>query len=479
MSYDADVLVVGAGPVGLLTALELGRQNVSVRVVDRRADRGTRSKATTVWPRQLELLARHGLADAVIGAGARIEQVTVSTPERRLAAFALNELRMTRFPFGVSIPQPRLEQLIEDALAGLGVPVERGVSLESLSSGDDSVKATLRVADGDRTAEFGFVVGADGANSTVRELVGIPYEETGSALTFAITDVPVTGWIPPLDVGYYYSSAGALGLVPMGEGVYRIALGVPAQSPDLGREGFATALRQRSGLRAAVGELPWEAHFEVKFRHARRYAQGRVALAGDAAHTMSPAGGQGMNTGLQDAANLSWRLARAVHEGLRRPAIEALLGQYTDERRADVEEVMRTSRLLTRFGADGTWRSRLKRELWSSGARLVPPLRRSITTRIAQLSTSYAPRPAGRLPVVRLREGDRFPMGFAGDWGVGPRTYQWLGEHSAGHFTDQTIRLPATGLPSDLVKALGTRPTTVSVRPDGHIQRLDSTPARS
>jgi 2-polyprenyl-6-methoxyphenol hydroxylase-like FAD-dependent oxidoreductase len=313
---SAEVLVVGAGPVGLLTALELARQQVTVRVIDARADRGTRSKATTVWPRQLELLARHGLAEPVIAVAARIDRVTVSTPARRLAAFDLTELAATTFRFGVSLPQPRFETLLEKALADAGVVVERETTLVGLRQEPERAVAALRAPDGTVTSvSAAFVVGTDGMNSTVRELAAIPYVQTGATLTFAITDVPIDGPLPGADVGYYYSPSGALGLVPMGGGVFRIALGVPAGAPDLGRAGFAAALRDRSGHTATLGELPWESHFEVRFQHATRYAQGRVALAGDAAHTMSPAGGQGMNTGLQDAVNLGWRLAAALHEG--------------------------------------------------------------------------------------------------------------------------------------------------------------------
>ena len=465
-------LVVGAGPVGLLTALELARQQVHVRIVDVRAHRGTRSKATTIWPRQLELLARHGLADPVIEAAARIDRVTVSTPGRRLATFGLAELPATVFRFGVSIPQPRFEALLERALADLGVTVERETTLLELAQQPDRVTVALRGPDGTvRAGTAAFVVGADGMNSTVRELAAIPYAQTGPTLTFAITDVPIDGPVPAADVGYYYSPTGALGLVPMGAGVFRIALGVPAGAPDLGRDGFTAALRDRAGHRAALGDLPWEAHFEVRFQHATEYARGRVALASDAAHTMSPAGGQGMNTGLQDAANLGWRLATAVRERASADRIAALLTGYTEERRPDVERVMETSRLLTRFGADTTWSSRLQREALAAGARAVPPLRRSITARIAQLATSYAgPGGSGG----RLRPGDRFPQGFADDWGVGARTYHWRPTAPPASRAGEATLLVADRLPPAVVKALGRTPATVSVRPDGHIRHISS-----
>jgi 2-polyprenyl-6-methoxyphenol hydroxylase-like FAD-dependent oxidoreductase len=469
---SADVLVVGAGPVGLLTALELARQRVDVGIVDARAHRGTRSKATTIWPRQLELLARHGLAAPVIEEAARIDRVTVSTPGRRLAAFSLAELPDTTFRFGVSIPQPRFEALLEKALADLGVTVERESTLVGLEQEPDRVLAVLRDARGVvRTETAGFVVGADGMNSTVREQAAIRYVRTGPTLTFAITDVPIDGPIPAADVGYYYSPAGALGLVPMGDGVFRIALGVRADGPDLGRDGFAAALRDRAGHPATLGDLPWEAHFDVRFQHTTAYARGRVALAGDAAHTMSPAGGQGMNTGLQDAANLGWRLAAAVHERAAGPEIDALLAGYTAERRPDVERVMETSRLLTRFGADRTWSSRLQREALAVGARVVPSLRRSITTRIAQLATSYAP-PSG--PRGRLRPGDRFPPGFADDWGFGARTYHWRPAAPPPRGGAEETLLVAGRLPPAVVKALGKGPAVVSVRPDGHIRHISS-----
>jgi hypothetical protein len=147
-----------------------------------------------------------------------------------------------------------------------------------------------------------------------------------------------------------------------------------------------------------------------------------------------------------------------------------LLAGYTAERRADVEQVMRTSRLLTRFGADATWRSRLHRDVLAAGARTVTPLRRSITSRIAQLATSYSASGGG----ARLRPGDRFPQGFADDWGVGSRTYHWRRPAPPSARNGDVTVLAADRLPPAVARALGRTPVTVSVRPDGHIQHIVS-----
>jgi len=396
MTTSPQVLVVGAGPAGLMTARELARCGVNVMVIDERAHRGLRSKATTVWSRQLELFDRQGIAEAVIDHGARIDRVTVSTPRRGLAAFELSELRGTRFPFGISIPQPRLEQLLEDSLRELGVPVRKETRLIGLELGSADAHATIASSAGLQQESYSFVVGADGATSTVRTLARLPFQQTGSALTFAITDVRLNGPFPRHDVGYYYAADGALGLVPMGEDVFRIALGVPANSPMLERHGFAKALQDRTGRAAELADLPWESHFEVKFQHADRYSAGRVALVGDAAHTMSPAGGQGMNTGLKDATLLAEYLSRVI--GCDLDGVERALADYSTERRRDVLRVMQTSRLLTRFGADSTLKSRAQREALAAATRHLGPVRRAISRRISQLDESLG---ASRIPRYR------------------------------------------------------------------------------
>lgn len=395
MSHSrTSVLVVGAGPTGLMTALGLTHSGFDVRVIDERSQRLGRSKATTVWPRQLELFRGVGIADTVIGASTRVERVTVSTPQRRLATFELSDLQRVVYPFGVSIPQPNLEAILEDRLDSVGVKVERNIRLTDLVQTGSGVNVYLERTDDSPLrgsaddSEYQFVVGADGARSAVRGLAGLGYEHLGGPLTFAITDVPIDGPVPRHDVGYYYSDDGALGLVPMGAAGFRIAIGVPPDAADVGTAGFQAALRRRSGLEGVVvGELPWESHFEVLFRHADRYARGRVAIVGDAAHTMSPAGGQGMNSGLKDAALLTSTLSSVDPGDM--SAIETAMDFYTRQRRRDLRRIMRTSRLLTRFGASDSTTALLQRGLLSQAVRRSPRLRQSVTKRIGQLDRRH------------------------------------------------------------------------------------------
>lgn len=474
MIPDATVLVVGAGPAGLMTALELALNGTAVTVIDARRDRGARSKATTIWSRQLELLDRHSLAERVAQTGARVERITVSTPRRRLGTFELAELRATRFPYGVSIPQPQFEAELRARLLEQGVTVTVDTELVEIENTGAGVHVALRDADGSvRELCVAFVVGADGPESTVRNALGIRLPQYGPDVTFAITDVAIEGPIPPRDVGYYYSDRGALGVVPVGAGTFRLATGIPDGTDTLGRQGFQDALAERAGITARLGELPWDSTFRVKFRHAETYADGRVALVGDAAHTMSPAGGQGMNTGLQDAVNLAWRVSEIVD---RAAAPATLLEEYTRERQHDVRRVMQTSGLLTRFGATSTVTSRIERECLSAAVRFLPALRRRVTHRLVQLDTSYAQ--SHKIPgVSRLRPGDRLPDNLPTAPHHAHRTYRWTGAASAPNPDTRATdvhTLDATAVPADAAAVLGKAPAVISVRPDGHVTSITS-----
>lgn len=453
-----------------MTALELTLNGTAATVIDGRNDRGVRSKATTIWSRQLELLDRHGLAEPVIEAGTRVDRITVSTPYRRLGTFELGELTTTRFPFGISIPQPDFEAHLRLRLRELGITVEGGLELIGLENTAGGVCVALRDVHGSTYERHAaFVVGADGPESSVRAALNIKFSQYGPDTTFAITDVAISGTIPPRDVGYYYSTHGALGLVPVGAGAFRIATGIPHGADYLGQQGFREALALRAGITADLVDLPWESHFQVKFRHADTYSMGRAALVGDAAHTMSPAGGQGMNTGLQDAANLAWRITEIVSHSAE-PS--TLLDEYTQERRGDVKRVMQTSRLLTRFGATSTLSNRIERELLSAAVRFTPAVRRKITHRLAQLDTRYAPSRRSFGEKSSLRPGDRLPDNLPTAPHHAHRTYRWTGSRSTPHLdasVAHTHTLNATAVPDDAAAVLGKKPAVITVRPDGHV----------
>ncbi|MFB8228816.1 FAD-dependent monooxygenase [Cellulosimicrobium sp. NPDC055967] len=491
-----DVLVVGAGPVGLLTAVELRDHGLTVRVVDRATSRSTRSKATTLWPRQLELLDRAGITAELLRRGHRIDHVTFGNGRREIGRVSLAALRDTPHPYGLIVPQPVTEEVLETALATRGVVVERGVSHESVEQDDRRTVSRVVRADGTQESiEAAWLVACDGAHSPTRGRLGIPFEDDNPPVTFAITDVEIEGPVPTDALAYHYGAAGALGLVPLGGSVFRVAIGVPPDTPaEPSRELFDDALARRTGLPAVVGTPDWSATFTVRFRTAARLRHGRVLLAGDAGHIMSPAGGQGMNTGIQDAVAVAWRLAAARSASARRAA--DLLEEYEAERLGDARRVARLTATLTRVGLLRSPASRWVRDRLARGAGLMGLLDRSLGPRLCQLDTRYGD--AGRRRSRAVRVGDRFPGSFApGDHGfpvlaTGSSTLVvWPGRRAVGvdlGAADVGARLRARHGPGtsvvvldprrvarDVARRLGRRSRVFVVRPDGHVAAVHPT----
>ncbi|KJS63167.1 FAD-dependent monooxygenase [Streptomyces rubellomurinus] len=497
---DSPVVVVGAGPIGLVLACELLGQGVPVRVVDAEREHSAHSRATTIWPRPLELLRRIGVADRIVEEGHRIQGVTYYSDHRPLATAWLNRLGATPYPFAVGLPQDRTEALLVERLEELGGKVERGVRLASLDAGGP--RARLRLAlpgGGTEEVEAPWVIGADGAHSTVRKELGIGFAGAQLKINFAITDAELSGDIPSDLVSYCYTAQGGLGLAPISPTVHRVAVSVPPElaerTPD--REFFQRIVEERGPGRVRLGELRFSTVFRVHVRTADRFRSGRALLVGDAAHLMSPAGGQGMNTGLQDAANLGWKLAGV----LRGTFDESLLDSYDDERRRAVHAVTRSTSMQTRWGAltkpsQLALRDTLVRAAGRSGV-----LQWRLAPKIGQLDATYRD---GGAPAVRpwgtAAPGDRLPV-LLGE-GAAPAGPSWAGISGRDHavilhagrtrpadWQGVCARIRAavgeraevldapSGPHGPLAVALGRRPAAAVVRPDGHLFELLTDPA--
>ncbi len=332
----AEVLVVGAGPTGLSLAITLRRHGVPVRIIDRAAQPSTVSKALALWSASLEALQGMGVVDRFVAEGQRLNALCVGEGDRRLATLAVGEGIDSAFPFPLLLPQSRTEELLTARLTELGASVERSVELVGLAQDASGVTATLRHADGrEEAVRTKYLAGCDGARSAVRQALDIAFEGYTEPQTFLLADVKIDGGdLDHRSIYLWWHNGGTIAMFPFGREVWRIFSMRGEDSPKGDEPATLEEIQHcvdrygPHGLR--LRDPSWLSIFRINERLAARYRVGRCFIAGDAAHLHSPAGGQGMNTGIQDAVNLGWKLAYALH-GVGNG--ELLLDSYEAERR--------------------------------------------------------------------------------------------------------------------------------------------------
>lgn len=381
-----EVLVVGAGPVGLTAACQLARLGIPVRVVDTLETPTTESRAVGVHARTLEMLAGLGILDRLEARGRRIAalEMVEGRSGRARARMEFAEVP-SRHPYMLDVAQPDTEAVLAQRADELGVVVQRGVSLAALAQDDTGVEVTLRSATGDETVRVGWVVGADGGHSTTRHLVGATFEGGFHGQHFAMADVDVRTAFSPDTIRMFTHPDGMGMLFPMAGARARILFLVDdpgERSPTL--EQIQALADTRTGGTVTCSAPRWLAYFEIHHAQVPRYRYGRVILAGDAAHIHSPAGAQGMNTGMQDADNLAWKLALVA----RGRADAALLDTYHEERHpvgaALVEQTTRLTDLGTASGPEAAVRDAAL-FLMGHSRRLAG----AVATRLAELTIAY------------------------------------------------------------------------------------------
>ncbi|MCS0497306.1 FAD-dependent monooxygenase [Ancylobacter sp. MQZ15Z-1] len=393
------VLIVGAGPVGLTMALELARYRVPVRLVDAMTARANTSRAVALWPRTLELFARAGggLSDELVGLGNRVTVANILAGDEPIARVELKDVA-TPYPFVLMLPQSETERVLVRHLEALGVSAELGVELEGFDADGEAVSATLRHADGrGESVRHGWMIACDGAHSVVRHHLGLPFEGDTLGSDWAQGDFHMAGVpFPVNEFATYWHEEGPLVLFPMGPDRYRMIVGLGASDEASSRaapppvETFQTLLDRRGPGGIVLRDAIWTSAFRINERQVAHYRAGRVFLAGDAAHVHSPAGGQGMNTGMQDAINLAWKFA-LVHRGLCTAPV--LLDSYDPERRAVGAQVIATSGRLTRLATLKNPLARHIRNAVMHFALGLPPVQHVLEGNLTETSIGYEDSP--------------------------------------------------------------------------------------
>ncbi|MFD7923033.1 FAD-dependent monooxygenase [Streptomyces sp. NPDC059740] len=407
------VIVAGGGPVGLLTAALLDAADVPVEVFEKNDAPSEHSKATTVHPRTLEILTTLRVADGRRMADVLLEQGR-TTPHTHFATLPrlldYSDLD-TPYPFVLMIPQARTERALLAHLRDRDVPVHYGRPVTGTEQRPDGVRVTV----GDTVHEARYLVGADGAHSLVRRLTGVEFPGSPPTSIGFVADVALNQ--PPRAARHlWFRDTGNMSVLPLPDGRYRV-FGTEAADTGLTAEevrarqaqpltlpALLDSVRRITGTDCGITEAYWLSRVSDSNRHAARYRTGRVLLAGDAAHVHFPAGGQGLNVGLQDAANLAWKLAAEVHGRAARGTVDGPFG-YDHERRPVAARLaantLAQGALMTTFTPGGEALRDLFTELVARGDGTAAEL----VSWLSGLGVSY-PAPDGHHPLTGTRAPD-------------------------------------------------------------------------
>jgi 2-polyprenyl-6-methoxyphenol hydroxylase-like FAD-dependent oxidoreductase len=411
----SDVLIIGAGPTGLVLALWLTKHGVKVRILDKTAEPGTTSRALAVHARTLELYRQLDLADFVLEHGHKVPAVNLwvkGEPAARLSFATVGE-DLTAYPFLEIFPQDQHERLLIERLASLGVTVERQTELMRFTDKGDRVTAKLRRADGhEEDCEAAYITGCDGARSLVRETLGTGFPGGTYRQVFYVADVEAAGPSINGELHVDLDEADFLAVFPLaGEGRARLIGTVRDERADhadtLKFEDVSS--RAIDNLEVQVQKVNWFSTYHVHHRVTEHFRKGRAFLLGDAAHVHSPAGGQGMNTGIGDAINLAWKLA-AVLAGR---APDSLLDTYEAERIGFAKRLVATTDRVFSFAtAEGRIaeiiRTRIVPAIFPKVVAL-EPVRNYIFRTVSQITLNYRRTPLSVGAAGHVHGGDRLP----------------------------------------------------------------------
>ena len=481
---DTQVLIAGAGPTGLVLALWLTRLGVSLRIIDKTAEAGTTSRALAVQSRTLEFYRQIGVADAVVDGGATIAGINLWVRGRKAARIPFQQIGegLSPFPSALVFPQDAHERLLIERLQALGVTVERRTELLSFEQVSDGVHATLRQSDGTEVScRAAYLAGCDGARSVVREVLGFTFPGGTYTQRFYVADVDATGPAADHELHIDLDDADFLAVFPLkGHGRVRLVGTVREPADENGELSFDdVSPRAIAQLRLGIAKVNWFSTYHVHHRVAPSFRHGRTFLLGDAAHIHSPAGGQGMNTGIGDAVNLAWKLAAALNQ----QAADSLLDTYEIERiRFARRLVATTDRGFTLATSEGAIARQVRTRLIPLIAPWLfrwPPLRRFLFRTMSQIGIDYrhstlsagnagAVHGGDRLPWVRTATGhDNFDPLTSLAWQV--HVYGEASAELTATCAEHRLQLHVFAWNADMARAGFGRHALYLIRPDGYV----------
>jgi 2-polyprenyl-6-methoxyphenol hydroxylase-like FAD-dependent oxidoreductase len=496
---DTDVLIVGAGPTGLMLANQLVRNGIRAMIVDRHSGPAQQSRAMAVQARTLEIYAKMGVIDQALALGARGAAANMWANGKLTARIPIGDIgkSMSPFPFILMLGQDDNERILGQMLRSHGVDVQWNTELIALRQRSDRVEVDLKQPDGSaRTLVAGWLAGCDGSRSAVRELNGITFPGAPYEHVFFVADTQATGSMKPGELNVYLWQDGFHLFFPMrGEDRWRVIGILPAGMR--GRDGLTfdelvPALQQEAGANLAFQRCSWFSTYRIHHRAAERFRDRRCFLLGDAAHVHSPMGAQGMNTGLQDAYNLAWKLALVV----KGRAGTDLLDSYEQERIPVAKRLLSTTDRAFQLVVSDNWlaglfRTRIMARV-AARAMTMERVRKLAFRTISQIGIRYpdsslsengegmakgAPKAGDRFPwmQLRLRSGaapqDLFDA-------LDDRCFNLLVFGTPEHKADaaaETDLVRVHVVPADplnraaLARAQIPEPSSYLLRPDGHV----------
>lgn len=355
-------LIIGAGPVGLTAALELKRRGITPTIIDNDGEPTPESRALAINPRSLEILEASGVTERLINAGNKINGLIIKNNHKLLTQFKISDIPH-RYNFLLILPQSNTEEIFIQALKEQGIDVNWHTALENVAPHDQSFTCTVQAKQQQRAIETTYLIGADGAHSTVRKALNIPFDGESLLDEWSLADVELSEWPHPFDHAVInLTNQGPIAFFPLSEGRARLV----STQPDL---------LNNLPKAAKLNKVIWQSKFKISYRQVSTYQKGNAFLAGDAAHIHSPAGGRGMNLGIEDAATLAFLMANNKQE------------KYSKMRHPIGQKILKTTEQQTNMITSNNILVKLSIKFLTPILLNIPPLRLQALKRLSGLDT--------------------------------------------------------------------------------------------